>query len=1212
MKKVFALILSVLLCVTVCPVYSLAVEADFIVTANGGTTSRGQTIEVPIIVEKNAGWRALDLHISYDENVLEIYCPNHDDGFNCTGIRKPSVSKTEDFEVLQTYPSINTAINPDKHTANPYALSWAYPIIMQDITETGTYATITFKVKDDAVIGSTTVGVDVATISNCSGGRPTTFTSNATITVECINHTPAAPQITVAPTCTEKGTQVIKCSACGILMATEDAPATGHAWGNWEGSVDAKCGEHGEEKRVCANDATHTETRITNALEHLWDDGTITLAPTCENDGVKTYSCNRENCNGTKTQVVPATGHNFNDGVVTLAPTCEEDGVKTYTCQNDSAHTKTQSVAATGHVWDNGVITTTPGITTEGVKTYTCQNNASHKKTESLPPVGEFAVSAAGGTAERGELITVPIKVTANSGWRTLDIRVSYDANVLEIYCPNHIDGENCSGKRAPSVTKLGKEDFEMAVEYDCGNSAINPQYHTANPYSLGWAFATIEQDITEVGTYATITFKVKENAAFGETAIDIEVSTITKCSGYQPAVSAQDAVINIACINHTEAAPQITVAPTCTKKGEQVIKCSKCHVLLRTEELSATGHAWGNWEGSVDAKCGEQGEEKRVCANDATHTETRSTDALEHLWDDGVITLAPTCENGGVKTFSCTRSGCTATKNQSLDALGHNYNDGVITTAPTCDGEGVKTYTCQNDSTHTKTQTLQALGHAWDDGVITTKPTNSTKGVKTYTCQNNASHKRTEVIPALSGFVVTATGGTAGRGGFITVYIVVDQNPGWRALDIRVGYDANVLEIYCPNHNDSKNCTGSRKPSVTKLGKEDFEMAVEYDCGNSASTPQYHTANPYSLGWGFAIIEEDITETGTYAAITFKVKDDAPLGESVINITFGTITNCAGEHPAATANNGVVNVVSKSFVNAPAAPTVLEATATTVTLVATNGYEYSMDGVNWQTSNVFLNLDPNTEYTFYQRVAESDSNFASDASAPLTAKTIKHQAATPAAPTVLEVTATAVTLVATNGYEYSMDGVNWQASNVFEGLDPNTEYSFYQRVAETDTHYASEISEVLKVITIKHTVSAPAAPTVLEVTATAVTLVATNGYEYSMDGVNWQTSNVFEGLDPVTEYTFYQRSAETDTHYASEVSEVLAVTTLRAYTPGDVDDSGEITIDDVVALAQIVAGWQNVNHNPVALDANGDGEVTIDDVVLLAQFVAGWEVTIN
>ena len=43
---------------------------------------------------------------------------------------------------------------------------------------------------------------------------------------------------------------------------------------------------------------------------------------------------------------------------------------------------------------------------------------------------------------------------------------------------------------------------------------------------------------------------------------------------------------------------------------------------------------------------------------------------ALGHTWDDGVITTAPTCENAGVKTFTCTR--CKETKTKAINATGH------------------------------------------------------------------------------------------------------------------------------------------------------------------------------------------------------------------------------------------------------------------------------------------------------------------------------------------------------------------------------------------------------------------------------------------------------------------------------------------------------------------------------------------------------------
>lgn len=52
---------------------------------------------------------------------------------------------------------------------------------------------------------------------------------------------------------------------------------------------------------------------------------------------------------------------------------------------------------------------------------------------------------------------------------------------------------------------------------------------------------------------------------------------------------------------------------------------------------------------------------------------------------------------------------------------------------------------------------------------------------------------------------------------------------------------------------------------------------------------------------------------------------------------------------------------------------------------------------------------------------------------------------AAPLTPEVLSKTHNSVTLKANAAYEFSMDGSTWQSSNVFSGLDANTEYTFYQ-----------------------------------------------------------------------------------------------------------------------------------------------------------------------
>ena len=83
-----------------------------------------------------------------------------------------------------------------------------------------------------------------------------------------------------------------------------------------------------------------------------------------------------------------------------------------------------------------------------------------------------------------------------------------------------------------------------------------------------------------------------------------------------------------------------------------------------------------------------------------------------------------------------------------------------------------------------------------------------------------------------------------------------------------------------------------------------------------------------------------------------------------------------------------------------------------------------------------------------------------------------------------------------------------------------------------------------------KETPNAPSAPELESKTDTTVTLKAVDGCEYRMNDGEWQKSNVFTGLNEDTEYSFYQRIAETETAYASESSKKLTVTTDKKQLP--------------------------------------------------------------
>ncbi len=342
---------------------------------------------------------------------------------------------------------------------------------------------------------------------------------------------------------------------------------------------------------------------------------------------------------------------------------------------------------------------------------------------------------------------------------------------------------------------------------------------------------------------------------------------------------------------------------------------------------------------------------------------------------------------------------------------------------------------------------------------------------------------------------------------------------------------------------------------------------------------------------FGFSIKFKD----GTYAE-TFEYPGCCYLwfNEQVYAFDFNEITLSKGE------NNGsfTLNVFGKEYnikysINLISryvdAPTLQNKTDTTVTLTAKSGYEYRTENGKWQDSNVFTGLTPNISYSFYQRIKRTNTHYESATSEPLVVTTYKSTVAKPSAPTLADKTDTTVTLTAKSGYEYKKDNGEWQDSNVFGGLSPNTTYNFYQRIKETDTNYASESSVAFTVTTNKSAVTKPSAPTLSNKTDFTVTLVATDGYEYSKDGTIWQDSNVFSGLSPNTTYNFYQRVKETDTNYASESSEPLTVTTTRSLTEIKVTTKPNKLIylegESLDTSGMVVTAYYNDNTNKPVTD---------------------------
>ena len=121
--------------------------------------------------------------------------------------------------------------------------------------------------------------------------------------------------------------------------------------------------------------------------------------------------------------------------------------------------------------------------------------------------------------------------------------------------------------------------------------------------------------------------------------------------------------------------------------------------------------------------------------------------------------------------------------------------------------------------------------------------------------------------------------------------------------------------------------------------------------------------------------------------------------------------------------------------------------------------YQWRRDSINIEGaiySTYTLTEDDVFESLCVQVTAE---NCTGVVTSPLFGPIKKAEQPMPEAPQMESNTESSITLVAIEGGEYRIIDSEWQESPVFEGLTPNTSYTFTQRKMETSSHYASPAS---------------------------------------------------------------------------------------------------------------------------------------------------------
>lgn len=292
----------------------------------------------------------------------------------------------------------------------------------------------------------------------------------------------------------------------------------------------------------------------------------------------------------------------------------------------------------------------------------------------------------------------------------------------------------------------------------------------------------------------------------------------------------------------------------------------------------------------------------------------------------------------------------------------------------------------------------------------------------------------------------------------------------------------------------------------------------------------------------------------------------------------------------------GCIAVSSAETINSPpTAPDIPEVTVTQpdcdtstgiieITSPLSNGNTYSINEQDYQASPIFNNLIPDD----YMITVQNAEGCISE-SVQVTINTAPLQPGTPqfnvSQPNCITITGTIeVTSPTGTGLLYSIDGNNYQATPIFNGLDPDT---YTITVQNADGCISSLVVQEINAV--------PNAPEDAVVSTTQpdcntatgsieITSPITGGLTYSIDGENYQASTIFNGL-PSDVYSVTVQGAPGCISQAVQVTINNAPATpnspqITAVQPACTTNAGSITVTSPIGNG-LLYSIDGINYQP-------------------------------